>query len=302
MKTLLLLLSVSGIAFCAAAQNVGIGTKVPAYSLTVKDSLVTSGGIGIAQVSPNGLVAVGTYADNSNAFIQTHTNNDLAFSTNNGTVKMVLQKITGNFGINVLSPAERLDVGGNVKISGTLQVQGGIPGAGKVLTSNAAGLASWQTPAAPATPAAITSSGFFGAIDAGQLASLPSSTTAVQLPFSENEGSYGFDDGNNMTTAGAYTVPSAGFYHLEWAMRFVPPGLATQDGNIVTYLYKNGAYVLTWFTRIYNGQAIPNTVDGSTNFKLQAGDIITIRQSQNSGQTLTIFNTEESRFSGYRIY
>lgn len=302
MKTPFLLLTILSTAFCAGAQNVGIGTKNPAYILTVKDSLQTGAGIGIAHLSPNGLVAVGTYADNNNAFIQTHTNNDLAFSTNNGTVKMLLQKATGNFGINVLAPAERLDVGGNVKISGTLQVQGGSPGAGKVLTSNAGGLASWQSPAAPATPAVITSSGFFGAIDAVQLASLPSGAASVQLPFSENEGNYGFDDGNNMTTAGAYVVPSAGFYHLEWAMRFVPPGLATQDGSIITYLYKNGAYVLTWFTRVYNGQAIPNTVDGSTNLKLAAGDVITIRQSQNSGQVLTIFNTEESRFSGYRIY
>lgn len=122
------------------------------------------------------------------------------------------------------------------------------------------------------------------------------------MPFNENIGAYAFDDGSNLSAAGAYTVPSTGFYHLEWNMRFIAPGAATQDGNIATSLYKNGAYVLLWFAKVYNGLAIPNTVSGSANLKLQAGDVITIRQYQNSGQVLTIFNSEESRFSGYRIY
>jgi hypothetical protein len=46
----------------------------------------------------------------------------------------------GNVGIGTLSPGSKLEVAGQVKITG------GAPGAGKVLTSDAAGLASWQTP------------------------------------------------------------------------------------------------------------------------------------------------------------
>lgn len=152
MKTPLLLLTMMTAALYGSAQKVGVGTQIPAYSFTVKDSLMTSSGMGIAQVSPNGLVAVGTYADNAGAFIQTHTNTDLSFSTNNGTAQVLLQKTTGNLGVNVAAPAERLDVGGNVKISGTLQVLGGSPAIGKVLTSNATGLASWQSPPAAAKP------------------------------------------------------------------------------------------------------------------------------------------------------
>ena len=48
---------------------------------------------------------------------------------------------TGNVGIGTVSPGAKLEVAGQVKITG------GTPGANKVLTSDANGLASWQTPA-----------------------------------------------------------------------------------------------------------------------------------------------------------
>lgn|GEM_PF-1855520 len=52
-----------------------------------------------------------------------------------------LTAISDNVGIGTTNPGAKLEVAGQVKITG------GSPGAGKVLTSDAAGLASWQTPA-----------------------------------------------------------------------------------------------------------------------------------------------------------
>ena len=49
--------------------------------------------------------------------------------------------ITGNLGIGTTAPAAKLDIAGNIKITD------GSQGAGKVLTSDANGLASWATPA-----------------------------------------------------------------------------------------------------------------------------------------------------------
>jgi Chaperone of endosialidase len=54
-------------------------------------------------------------------------------------VKNVL--MPGNVGIGTASPGAKLEVAGQVKITG------GIPGTGKVLTSDASGLATWTTPA-----------------------------------------------------------------------------------------------------------------------------------------------------------
>ena len=48
--------------------------------------------------------------------------------------------IKGNVGIGTTSPGAKLEIAGQIKITG------GAPGAGKVLTSDAGGLASWNTP------------------------------------------------------------------------------------------------------------------------------------------------------------
>jgi hypothetical protein len=56
------------------------------------------------------------------------------------TTRMFIDSLTGNVGINTTAPTAKLDVNGQIRI------QGGSPGVGKVLTSDATGLATWQTP------------------------------------------------------------------------------------------------------------------------------------------------------------
>ncbi|MCX6318755.1 MAG: hypothetical protein NTW29_15860 [Bacteroidetes bacterium] len=124
--------------------NVGVGTNAPNYPFTVQ-----TGGIGIAQQSPDGSTQIGFYTTNGNAYVQTHSNHDMNFSTNNGTPQLTL-KTTGNFGVGNSNPTNKLDVSGtfratgNAVIGGTIQIQGGSPAAGRVLTSDASGQASWE--------------------------------------------------------------------------------------------------------------------------------------------------------------
>lgn len=98
-------IAVPGMLLClwtlqASAQNVGIGTSSPPDPLTVRSS-----GIGISQETPDGSVRMGFYIANAfGGYLQTHTNHDLNFTTNNGSPQMMIQKGTGNVGIGTTTP------------------------------------------------------------------------------------------------------------------------------------------------------------------------------------------------------
>jgi Carboxypeptidase regulatory-like domain len=134
-----------------ATGNVGLGgnatptvgvhiNRTDAASDTVKITNNTTG-----HTSTDGLDIRTT---GNAAEIINRENASLAFGTNN-TESMRIDAL-GNIGIGTTTPTVKLEVAGQVKISG------GAPGSGKVLTSDAAGLASWQTPSAPVVTGTIT--------------------------------------------------------------------------------------------------------------------------------------------------
>jgi hypothetical protein len=82
--------------------------------------------------------AIGGNSVTSIQNLGTTTNYSLPFITNNIERMRILTN--GNIGIGVTNPTAMLEIAGQIKING------GIPGAGKVLTSDATGLASWVTP------------------------------------------------------------------------------------------------------------------------------------------------------------
>ena len=49
-------------------------------------------------------------------------------------------------GIGTASPSEKLDIVGNLEVNGTIKMVDGVLGSGKVLTSDANGVGTWQTP------------------------------------------------------------------------------------------------------------------------------------------------------------
>lgn len=158
----------------ANTGNVGIGTSSPSTKLHVRGDLTidktdtggssiyltgASGGISFKRTSTTGTifrVDENSVAASSNFVGMTPmgsgfspriyaTGSDATIGlrlsgTNGGAI--VLQDISGNVGVGTSNPLAKLDVAGQVRITG------GSPAAGKVLTSDASGVATWETPAA----------------------------------------------------------------------------------------------------------------------------------------------------------
>ena len=87
-----------------------------------------------------------------------NSGSDMVFGNSVGAnqfPRLIISGATGNVGIGTLTPTVKLEVAGQVKI------QGGAPGLGKVLTSDATGLATWQAPSSGSNiPVLITRDDF----------------------------------------------------------------------------------------------------------------------------------------------
>jgi len=121
------------------AGNVGIGTTTAGHNLEVK-----ADGQGFSQTTSDGTKKIGTYANTDGLYLQTHTDDALNFATNNSLAQITLNT-NGDLGIGVTDPTAKLD------IAGTIKIVDGTEGAGKVLSSDVSGNASWQTPVLPPT-------------------------------------------------------------------------------------------------------------------------------------------------------
>ena len=169
---------------------------------------------------------------------------DITFNTN----QFFLQKATGNMGIGTLTPTAKLEVNGQVKITG------GVPGAGKVLTSDSAGLATWTTPAPP-----IEVDPKVGTLSTGKVPKWNGATLT--------NGSI-TDNGN----IGIGETNPQGILHVSQPFNFVGiafngPGLNDLTTNISGY---NGIGATSYVIRIQNPGPDPNSIeisnDGGTTF------------------------------------
>jgi len=151
---------------------------------------------------------------------------------------------TGNVGIGTTAPGAKLEVAGQVKITG------GSPGAGRVLTSDASGLATWQT---------ITGT-------------LPSGTSGQTLRHNGTSwvaDSVIYNDGTNVgigTTSPGQKLHVAGSTQIDGAI-VSPEGTLRDDGGgwVRTYGdtgWYNGTYGGGWYMtdstylRAYNNKQI----------------------------------------------
>lgn len=325
LKTISLFTGIILIANVTKAQNVGIGTTIPTEKLEVigniklSDTLKTSKVVvgtgsaiypltvrttsysqaqGFGQISQNGTIAVGTYVDDiDGAFIQTHTNHDLKFTTNNGPAQMIIKAGSGNVGIGTgtSSISSKLAVNGNVTIYGQLQILGGTPGTGKVLTSNPNGFGAWEYPPQYNT-------GF--ATNPNTLSTITSGSNNQVIPFTKStpSSSSNFDDGNNFSnTTYSYTVPSTGVYAFHAYVGMNAIYTSASNGIIVLRILRNGIAVASQYVSVATSTPMQPAINVSTTLKLSVGDQISVALYNNSGTSFNL-TAASCGFSGSRIY
>ena len=97
------------------AQNAAISLNPAEVSGGIQ--ILKKDGIGLAHYSADGTVGIGTYVTaNDGAYIQTHTNHNLNFRTNNTGPAQLTLATNGNFGVNVPNPTAKLHVDGYTKL------------------------------------------------------------------------------------------------------------------------------------------------------------------------------------------
>jgi len=118
-------------------DKVGINTATPDRLLEVHSDITYSAGITSSLMLSDNFQKWNLGLGYSPAF-------RFSIASEDQTERFVVQQ-TGNVGIGTINPLAKLDVAGNIKIAD------GTHGAGKVLTSDANGLATWTTPGAGAS-------------------------------------------------------------------------------------------------------------------------------------------------------
>lgn len=163
----------------STSGNFGIGTTSPKQKLHVNGDYYGKGHIWLHAFAGDGTsgTAYVQARDNSGS-----SNIDFQFRTQNaGQVVDVLKMATNGYvGIGTTTPSAALDINGQIKI------RGGVPAAGKVLTSDANGLATWTTPTSSSKWATTGTNIHYNSGNVGIGTSSPSSALAVAANASNN--------------------------------------------------------------------------------------------------------------------
>lgn len=177
--------------------------------------------------------------------------------------------------------------GNTIIVANQLKINGGAPGAGKVLTSDAIGISSWSAPS----------------YDSSRNTAFSTENTSSQalsasfLPTFTNEN---FDDGNTVT-GGIFTATASGVYSFISSARFDLYNCFTRTS--IMMVIESGTsiqYGKTESTQFAAGYTGSSDLQVSALVKLTAGSQVRVRVLLN-GNTINLF-VGNINFKGFRIY
>ncbi len=279
--------------------NVGIGITTPLTKLDVQGAkpFTTAGGFvydGVMRAIDQNVgssLKVGIYsaasgASNSNygvwsEAVGTGTSSDFALF---GRVSATPAPTGNNYGILAYDPINASNTYaawfvGKTKF-GTTSVQG------SVMTSDAAGVASWSAPVA-----------FKATSQVGGSLAISSGINPVIYAIENYDLSFSYNP-----STGEFVAPVDGVYHFDYVTEINGNGGAT-SGYLSTGLLKDGSSLEgTWHETSVNQLGSYKTISGSADVQLLAGDIITVYfgNATNAAQSVTsdeFYNT----FSGHIV-
>ena len=166
---------------------------------------------------------------------------------------------------------------------GQVQITGQGAAAGNVLTSDAAGNATWQD--ATATRIAFAVRGLTSAVSIPFFAFTPITQWAT---VDYEEGSIG----NYNAGTGEYTVPKTGKYNINTQLTYNQPG-ASGSGYASASIFVNGANTNNSFSNMTTANAFSG-VTFSGDLSLNAGDLVRIQTFHNTSGSVTLNNSSNT--------
>lgn len=265
--------------------NVAIGNFSPTHKLDVGGRMrIRSGGDEFS--SPG--IWFNTVDDiETVAFMGILSNDNIGLWGDRGAGwQFVMNTASGNVGIGTAFPGatNKLDVWGNINLTGTLKINEHPGFVGQVLASNGSASPTWEN-----MPVSNPVVGFFAKKNSNQ--NLPHNTQTTIVSYTES-----FDDGNAFNpNTGIFTAPSDGVYHFDSEFCFnVNP---TFEMMVTCSFFINN--IQSESTAVLINSNFSTTLSYAV--KLTTGNTVTLRVYQNNGTAISLVAVN-TFFSGFKVY
>lgn len=179
-----------------------------------------------------------------------------------------------------------LEVNGRMQIHGPGQTVG----AGKVLTSDANGFATWEILGGNV---AFSASGVLG----GGNGNIPAAASPSKLAFANQnyDLSLNYNDANQSPHS-AFIVPFNGIYHFDLAVNWNHPSQGTFRSTLFLNMIRGGNFSTIASDQRYSKESGSNSL--SIDVSLLAGDIIEVGVHNNPNETSSTLQISSARFNG----